>query len=84
MTKVVLGIILIVNCVLIHQYLILVKDQSKWWAAIVLNDIVLYFLIFGQMLQEKFGWSRKLLKWRQELYFEKVFKTEKDQSETNI
>lgn len=49
-TKVILGLTVLVNLLLIIRYVDLTKKGSKWWAAIVLNDIVLYSVIFLQML----------------------------------
>lgn len=69
-TKVVLGLTMLLNVMLIFRYMSLKKEQSTWWAPIVLNDIVLYFLVFGQMFQEWMVWGQKTLKWRQDLMFD--------------
>lgn len=73
-----------INIGLILRYHILDMKGSKWWSALVLRDIVIYFLIFGQMLIEYKTWNNKLYKWRQELVFEQRFNAQNDQSETFI
>lgn len=83
-TKVVLGITVLINCILIHTYLVLDSKGSNWWSAIVLRDIVLTFTIFIQMLYEYKMWPYKTLKWREELAFNQRFTTSEDQSETFI
>jgi hypothetical protein len=77
-TKVVLGLTMLVNLMLIFRYMSLKKEQATWWAPIVLNDIVLYFLIFGQMFQEWMVWGTKILKWRQDLMFDQMFRKNDD------
>ena len=49
-TKVVLLLTCLINMGLIFRYVELKNSGSKWWGAIVLNDIIIYFLIFGQMI----------------------------------
>jgi hypothetical protein len=71
------------NLALIFRYVTLKKEKSQWWAPIVLNDIVLYFLMFGQMAQEYMTWGNKLLKWRQDLVFDQRYRSQ-DDSERNI
>jgi hypothetical protein len=73
-TKVVLGITVVINLALIPRYMTLKKQQAQWWAPIVLNDIVLYSLIFGQMFQEYMTWNAKQLKWRQDLMFDQLYR----------
>ena len=46
-TKVILGLTVLINTLLIMRYVDLTRKGSKWWAAMVLNDIVLYYVIFG-------------------------------------
>lgn len=82
-TKVVLGLTMLVNLMLIFRYMSLKKEQATWWGPIVLNDIVLYFLIFGQMLQEWMVWGQKTLKWRQDLMFDQMYR-KNDDSEKHI
>jgi hypothetical protein len=68
---------------LIHRYMMLRKGGSIWWGAIVLNDIVLYSLIFAQMFQEWMTWGQKQLKWRQDLMFDQMYR-KGDGSENHI
>jgi len=83
-TKVVLGLSVLVNMMLIFRYMTLKKEGATWWGPIVLNDIVLYFLMFGQMFQEYTVWGTKLLKWRQDLVFDQRFRNSSDESEKHI
>lgn len=45
-TKVVLVLTVVINCFLIVRYRQLDAADSTWWAPIVLNDIVLYSIMF--------------------------------------
>lgn len=83
-TKVALVLTVLVNIMLILKYRQLKTHGSSWWAPIVLNDIVLYFLLFAQMAQEKATWGNRQLKWRQDLVFDQKFKDNADDSERNI
>lgn len=83
-TKVILGLTVLINALLIIRYVDLTAKGSKWWAAIVLNDIVLYFVIFLQMLFEWRSWPNKLVKWREDLFFDQQFRNHSDQSENFI
>jgi len=69
---------------LVLKYRELKTKGSSWWAPIVLNDIVLYFLLFGQMFQEYLTWGQKNLKWRSDLLFDEKFAGNTDDSERNI
>jgi hypothetical protein len=69
-----LGVTVVINIALIFRYTSLKRQQAQWWAPIVLNDIVLYSLIFGQMFQEYMTWDNKLLKWRQDLMFDQLYR----------
>ena len=51
-TLVALGLTVLVNCGLIYQFIELRKAGSKWWADIVLRDIITYFIVFFQMALE--------------------------------
>jgi len=51
-TKVVLGLTVAINCMLIFQYIELKKLGSNWWSSIVLRGIITYFIIFFQMFLE--------------------------------
>lgn len=82
-TKVALILTIAVNCLLIVRYKELKTNNSIWWAPVVLNDIVLYFVMFIQMAIEYFAWGQKVLKWRQDLMFDQQFRT-KDDSESKI
>ena len=82
-TKVALGLSVIVNFLLIFRYMTLKKENSIWWGPIVLQDIVLYSLIFAQMFQEYMTWSQKQLKWRQDLMFDQMYR-KGDNSEGHI
>ena len=66
-TKVALGLTLLVNCAIIRHYIDLEKKGLNWWSAIVLRDIMVYFLVFLQMIWEYYTWHKKLFKWREEL-----------------
>ena len=83
-TKVALILTVGINILLIYRYKELKAENSIWWAPIVLNDIVLYFVMFIQMLIEYFSWGQKVLKWRQDLMFDQQFRTKEDQSESRI
>jgi hypothetical protein len=72
-TKTVLILTILINVMLILKYRELKTHNSSWWAPIVLNDIVLYFLLFGQMFQEYLTWSQKNFKWRQDQLFDERF-----------
>lgn len=82
-TKVALILTVLINCFIIYQYMDLEKQGLNWWSAIVLRDIVIYFLIFLEMLKEYYLWNRTLFKWREELVFEQRF-AQTDNSETFI
>ena len=69
-TKVALILSVLVNIMLILKYRELKANGSVWWAPIVLNDIVIYFLLFAQMGQEYATWNNRQLKWRQDLVFD--------------
>jgi hypothetical protein len=83
-TKVALFLTAVANVFLIFRYKELKGEKSVWWAPIVLNDIVLYFVMFVQMLIEYLSWGQKNLKWREDLAFDQKFRTNKDTSETAI
>ena len=84
-TKVVLLLTVLINVGLIFRYVELKNSGSKWWGAIVLNDIILYSLIFAQMVQEWISWGQKLIKWRLDLKFDQEFRSkDSDVSETNL
>ena len=69
---------------LILKYRELRTHGSSWWAPIVLNDIVLYFLLFAQMGQEYLTWANRQFRWRQDLLFDQQFKDNTDDSERKI
>jgi hypothetical protein len=73
----------VLNGLLIVRYRQLKAEHSIWWAPVVLHDIVLYFVMFAQMLIEYLSWGEKVLKWRKDLVFEQRF-TQEDKSETRI
>ena len=83
-TKVALILSVLVNIMLILKYRELKTNGSVWWAPIVLNDIVIYFLLFAQMGQEYATWNNRQLKWRQDLVFDQQFRDNSDDSERNI
>lgn len=83
-TKVALVLTILINLMLILKYRELKTHGSSWWAPIVLNDIVLYFLLFAQMGQEYLTWGNRQLKWRQDLLFDQKFRDNTDDSERNI
>lgn len=83
-TKFALVITVLINIALIVRYHILSVTGANWWSAIVLRDIVVYFIIFIQMLLEYKTWPTKLFKWRQDLVFEQRFLAQEDNSETFI
>lgn len=72
-TKVVLVITVLINVAQIARYLDLESQGLNWWSAIYLRDIVIYFVIFIQMLVEYVLWPNKLFKWRQDLVFDQRF-----------
>jgi len=82
-TKFVLVLTVLLNVMLILKYRELKTQGSSWWAPIVLNDIVLYFLLYFQMFQEYMTWGQKNLKWRQDLLFDQRF-ADTDDSENKI
>ena len=73
-TKVALGLTVLVNLMLIFRYMTLKKENAPWWGPMVLQDIVLYSLMFAQMLQEYITWGAKQLKWRQDLMFDQMYR----------
>lgn len=81
-TKVALVLTVIINFFLIFRYVQLKQQGSTWWAAVILNDIVLYSVIFGQMLIEYLTWTQKEIKWRADLVFNQRFRLNEDASET--
>lgn len=82
-TKVALGLSVLVNLLLIFRYMTLKKEMATWWGPIVLQDIVVYSLIFGQMFQEYMTWGQRQLKWRQDLMFDQMYR-KGDNSEGHI
>jgi hypothetical protein len=74
-TKVALTFTALINIALVFRYNQLVQDGTIWWGPVVLLDIVLFFVMFLQMLIEYLTWGQKVLKWRQDLAFEQQFKT---------
>mmetsp|Transcript_11711 Transcript_11711/g.19768 ORF Transcript_11711/g.19768 Transcript_11711/m.19768 type:complete len:355 (-) Transcript_11711:871-1935(-) len=83
-TKFALILASIINVMLIFRYIKLRHESSIWWAPIVLNDIVLYSIIFAQMLIEFLSWNQKLYKWRQDLMFDQLYRKNTDQSERQV
>jgi len=83
-TKSALVLCVLVNIMLILRYRELKTHGSSWWAPIVLNDIILYFLLFAQMGQEYLTWGNRQMKWREDLLFEQKFRDNTDDSERNI
>lgn len=73
-----------INTLLVWRYIDLESKGSTWWATIVLIDIVIYYVIFVQMLLEWQSWNNKMLKWRQDLMFEQRFRSDDDKSENKI
>ena len=63
-TQVMLVMTLFVNTLLVFRYIDLSAKGSTWWSTIVLIDIVVYYVIFVQMLIEYQSWGAKCLKWR--------------------
>lgn len=59
-----LVITVLINIAQIARYLDLESQGLNWWSAIYLRDIVIYFVIFIQMLVEYVLWPNKLFKWR--------------------
>ena len=50
-----------------------------------MRDIVIYFVIFFQMVVDYYSWPGKVFKWRQDLVFEQRFNNASDdQSENKI
>lgn len=45
---------------MILRYHILDMKNVNWWSAIVLRDIVIYFVIYIQMVIEYKAWPKKL------------------------
>lgn len=72
-TKCVLGITVLINLAQIARYIDLERQGLNWWSAIYLRDIIIYFVIFVQMLVEYLLWPNKIYKWRQDLVFEQRF-----------
>lgn len=83
-TKVALTLSVLINVALILNYRKLRSIGSNWLAPVVLNDIVLYFLLFAQMFQEYCVWDTRKFSWKRDLLFDQKFKDNTDESERNI
>lgn len=80
-----LGITVLINLAQIARYIDLERQGLNWWSAIYLRDIIIYFVIFVQMLVEYLLWPNKIYKWRQDLVFEQRFSSaNEDVSENYI
>ena len=65
--KVVLGCVFALNCVMIFMFMELEKALSIWWAPIFLQDIVLHFYIFIQMVYDYRNRQSQQFKWQKNL-----------------
>lgn len=84
-TKFVLVVTVLINIAQIARYVDLEQQGLNWWSAIYLRDIVIYFVIFFQMVVDYYSWPGKVFKWRQDLVFEQRFNNASDdQSENKI
>jgi hypothetical protein len=62
-TKVIFGIILGLNCIMVLLFIDLEAQLSVWWAPVLLLDVILHFYFFLQIFLEYRSWDVKLMKW---------------------
>lgn len=79
-----LVITVVINVAIVFRYIDLEKQGLNWWSAIILRDIVIYFLVFLQMIWEYFIWHKKLFKWREELVKRQRFSMAGDDQSENF
>lgn len=82
--KVLLGAILLLNCILIKLYVDLEAQDSIWWAPVLLQDIVLHFYIFLQLGYDWKSWGQREADWQKEQMFLEQFAQQPDQDEKEL
>jgi hypothetical protein len=68
-SRIVLMIIFGLNCYLLKIYLGLDEKYLVWWAPCLLQDIVIHFYVFVQILFEWANWDKTVHEWKKEIAF---------------
>jgi len=61
--KIILTLVFVVNIFLIKAFFDLEEEHSVYWAPALLVDIVLHFILFGQMAFDYFSWGETQKTW---------------------
>ena len=80
-SKVFLGLAVVISLMLIPSIITLLNEGSIWWAPILVEIMVAHVCIFLQLVIEYFSYREKIQKWRKEQMFDSRYKS-KDESET--
>lgn len=71
--KTILVLIFVVNVFLIKAFFDLEEEHSVYWAPALLVDIILHFILFGQMAIDYFTWTDTQTNWKKELLFQEMY-----------
>lgn len=71
--KIILTLVFVVNIFLIKAFFDLEEEHSVYWAPALLVDIVLHFILFGQMAFDYFSWNETQKTWEKELMFNDMY-----------
>ena len=81
-SKVFLGLTVVISLMLIPSIISLLNEGSIWWAPILVEILVAHVCVFLQLLIENFSYREKILKWKNEQMFDARYKSQLDESET--
>ena len=72
--RVIMVIVFVLNCFLLKMFMNLEEEFTVWWGQILLQDVIIHFYIFLQIMYEWANWDTQLLEWQKEIAFNEQLK----------